>query len=193
MGRKSTISDSAVFAAVGLEVARSGRLTMDALREATGISTGSVYHRYQSREGLLAQAWLFALEEFQGAFVRALDAPGAFPGEQAALATPRFSREQRDLAIILACGSVSQFLSDHTPEDVMDRIRAANDRARSAMEDFSQKHGYRFLACRLALATYPLASVKTFLPEQVVPGDIDEYVREVCRTTLGVGAVASKG
>ena len=187
MGRKSIISDATVFAAVGEEVARSGRLTMDALRAATGISTGSVYHRYQSREGLLARTWLFALEKFHEVFISALEMPGDFPGELAALATPRFARDDRESAVILACGSVSQFLSEQAPRDIMDRIHASNERARSAVRAFSKEHGLDLVACRLALVAYPLASVKLYLPTEPVPGDLDHYVREACRSALDIG------
>ncbi|MCA3734974.1 MAG: hypothetical protein INE97_06490 [Phenylobacterium sp.] len=58
-----------------------------------GLSTGSLYHRFGSREGLLGETWLNALLAFQPVFVQALKTPSAV-GEIAAV-TPRFCRERR--------------------------------------------------------------------------------------------------
>ena len=47
-------------------VAAAGRpLTIQSLAEATGAPVGSIYHRFESREALLAEAWLLAVRHFQ--------------------------------------------------------------------------------------------------------------------------------
>ena len=92
MGRKSTFEKDMVYAAVGEEIAEKGQFTLQALSAATGMSTGSVYHRFASRETLLAETWLDAVRSFQEGFLEAIRSPAPDAGEQAALATPRFCR-----------------------------------------------------------------------------------------------------
>jgi AcrR family transcriptional regulator len=46
-----------------------------AIGERSGAPSGSLYHRFGSREELLARAWLRAVERFQQGFLRALAAP----------------------------------------------------------------------------------------------------------------------
>jgi AcrR family transcriptional regulator len=46
-----------------------------AIGKRSGAPSGSLYHRFGSREELLARAWLRAVERFQAGFLRALAAP----------------------------------------------------------------------------------------------------------------------
>jgi AcrR family transcriptional regulator len=46
-----------------------------AIGERSGAPSGSLYHRFGSREELLARAWLRAVKRFQAGFLRALTAP----------------------------------------------------------------------------------------------------------------------
>jgi len=46
-----------------------------AIGQRSGAPSGSLYHRFGSREELLARAWLRAVERFQDGFLRALAAP----------------------------------------------------------------------------------------------------------------------
>jgi len=103
MGRPSSLRDETVFAGVGALMAGGGSLTLQALVERTGVSVGSLYHRYGSREAMLARAWLAAVRAFQARFLEALEGGSSDAGERAALATPRFCRAEPDLAVLLAC------------------------------------------------------------------------------------------
>ena len=79
MGRRSTFSDDDVFAAVGRMLVRDGEVRMQSVVAETGVSVGSLYHRFGSREGLLARAWLDTLAAFHDRFLAALDQPGDVP------------------------------------------------------------------------------------------------------------------
>jgi AcrR family transcriptional regulator len=75
MGRRprhqeAPILDSAkrVSAAVGPH-----KLTIAAVASAAGTPVGSIYHRYASRDDILAAVWLDLVEEFQARFLSHLD------------------------------------------------------------------------------------------------------------------------
>lgn len=184
MGRKSTFEDAGVFAAVGAELAATGRVTLDGLTRATGLSTGSVYHRFSSREGLLAETWLNAVRRFQAGFLEALRREYPDAGEEAALATPRFCRAEPEAAIVLACCRRTEFLGPQTPPALRDQIAVLNDEASLELRRFSQRIDRPLLACRLALVAYPLAAVRLFLPQRPVPKSIDAQLLKACRAAL---------
>lgn len=51
----------------------SGSATMEAIADASGAPTGSIYHRFGSRDELIARLWLRAVYRSQASFVTALE------------------------------------------------------------------------------------------------------------------------
>jgi AcrR family transcriptional regulator len=184
MGRTSTVEDEVVFDAVGSLLAARGSVTLQSIVTLTGVSIGSLYHRYGSREGLLASAWLDAVTAFQAQFLAALRSGGADAGEQAALATPRFCRSERSRAIILACCRQSEFLFDDTPQDLRDKIAEVNKAAAEAVQRFAKSSGYSLEACRMALVAFPMGAVRVYLPSRPVPASADAYVSAAYRAAI---------
>ena len=160
MGRKSTFTDSTIFAAVGTEIALNGTLTLQTLSARTGVSIGSLYPRFEGREALLAAAWLDAVERCQGGFLEA----------------PRFCRAAPDAAIILACCRQTEFLQPETPPDLATRIARVNERTAREIHEFAKRVERPVLSCHLALVAYPLAAVKLFLPHKAVPENLDAEI-----------------
>jgi AcrR family transcriptional regulator len=184
MGRKSSLNQQRVYGVVASELAATGRFTIDALQAATGLSMGSIYHRFGSREGLLAEAWLNAIERFQAPFLDAL-APGDLDaGLNAALATPRFCRSNPEEAMLLACCRQSEFLGETTPEALRTRIASVNDEASGAVRRFAGAIGRPLLNCRLALVAYPLGAVRLYLPKSAVPRQLDAEIVKAARAAL---------
>ncbi len=176
MGRLSTVQDGNVFAAVGALLASRGAVTLQTIVGETGVSIGSLYHRYGSREGLLAQTWLDAVKAFQAGFLAALQTGDENAGEHAARATPQFCRAERARAIILSCCRQSEFLSDATPEDLREEIASVNKQAGAALRQYAHRTGYSLEACRLGLVAFPLGAVRLYLPDRRIPKTIDDYV-----------------
>lgn len=58
--------------------------TVDAISTATGAPTGSIYHRFGSRDDLIARLWIRAVQRSQGTFLAALDKPDPREGAVAA-------------------------------------------------------------------------------------------------------------
>jgi AcrR family transcriptional regulator len=61
----------------------SGSATMEAIADASGAPTGSIYHRFGSRDELIARLWMRAVYRSQASFLTALEEPDA---EKAAVA-----------------------------------------------------------------------------------------------------------
>lgn len=185
MGRRSTLDDRAIFAAAGAEIAYRGGLTLHGLARATGASIGSLYHRFGSREALLAEAWLYAIRLFQGGFLTALrDAETIAAGERAALETPRFCRAEPDAAMILACCRKEEFLNHGVSGALSLEISAANQEVAEEMRRFAERVARPLLNCQLALTAYPLAAVRIFVPHKPVPVGIDREIAKAYRAAL---------
>jgi AcrR family transcriptional regulator len=184
MGRKSSYDEQDVFRCVAQELATHGRLTVDALASATGLSMGSIYHRFGSREGLMAEAWLNAVERFQTVFLAALARGTLDAGLDAALATPRFCRSNRDEAMLLTCCRRSEFLLPATPAPLRLRIERANDGVARAMRRFAAAVDRPLVACRLAVIGYPLGAVRLYLPSRAVPVELDAQLAKAVRAAL---------
>jgi AcrR family transcriptional regulator len=184
MGRKSSLDERRIYGIVAGELAANGRFTIEALTSATGLSMGSVYHRFGSREGLLAEAWLNAVEQFQAQFLSALAPNDVDAGLKAALATPRFCRSNPDLATLLVCCRQSEFLGESTPGPLRARIASANDVAFAAIRRYAKAIDRPLLACRLALLAYPVGAVRLYLPSRAVPRQVDAEIAKAVRAAL---------
>jgi AcrR family transcriptional regulator len=184
MGRKSSLNEQNVYRVVANELATAGRFTVDALKAATGLSMGSIYHRFESREGLLAETWLNAVERFQARFLDALAAGTLDAGLKAALVTPRFCRSNPDEAVLLACCRQAEFLGEATPAALRARISVVNDTVSGAVRRFAGAIDRPLLACRLALIAYPLGAVRLYLPKSAVPPQLDREIVKAARAAL---------
>ncbi len=181
MGRASTINETAVFAAVGQALSDTGTVTLQSVVTETGASIGSLYHRYQSREGLLAATWIDAVSAFQDAFTLSLNADMEDAGENAALATPRFCRAHRSRAIVLSCCRQSEFLSPKTPAPLQQTMATINDEGVKALRRFARRSGLNLEVCQHAIVSVPLGIVRAYLPSRPVPARVDNYVRTAYR------------
>ena len=162
-----------------------GTVSMGVLLDRAGISSGSLYHRFGSREGVLASAWLDAVQAFQAKFLKALQSGLPTAGEDAAVATPKFCRTDRDRALILMSCRQSEFLGQGTPEPLRTRIRDVNAVTMSAVEAFSSARGIDIETCRMALIGIPLGAVRLYLPHRPVPRRLDDMVRTASAALIG--------
>ncbi len=176
MGRLSTVRDDQVFSVVGARLAGDGAITLQTVVDDTGVSVGSLYHRYGSREALLALTWLDAVRAFQTCFLTALESGGDDAGERAALATPRFCRSDHQRAIVLSCCRPAEFFSPATPQHLQKEISNVNKAAAAAIRRYAKCSGYSLEACRLGLIAFPLGAVRLYLPARPVPQALDEYI-----------------
>jgi AcrR family transcriptional regulator len=76
--------------------------TIDAIAETSGAPTGSIYHRFGSRDELLARLWIRAARRSQERFLEALEAPDPRQAAlDAALSIVEFAERERADARLL--------------------------------------------------------------------------------------------
>ncbi len=175
-----------VFDAVGTHLAAYGSVKLQDIVKTTGVSIGSLYHRYGSREALLASAWLDAVLAYQARFLGELGRDTPEAGERAAMATPRFCREEPARARLLICCRREQLISDQAPAPLRSKLHAANKNTYSCLGKFAETNGYEFDACHLGLVAYPVGAVRIYLPEQAVPEFVDSYVAAAFRSAVNL-------
>jgi AcrR family transcriptional regulator len=121
------------------------------IAQRSGAPSGSLYHRFGSRDNLVALAWLRAVRRFQTGFVKALDADdphdavkGAVKwGVQYALTEPADTR-------LLLCFSRDDLLDADPAADTLTELAAVNLAVESAVHRLA----------RLAFGTITTASVE---------------------------------
>src|SRR5260221_14615456 len=134
MGRPSKFdSEQMLDAAAGL-VARGGpgRATVAAIAEQLGAPSGSIYHRFESRDLLLARLWIRTVRRAQEGFAAALDGPDlAEAARQAALHIPRWARSHLDEATVLLLYR-REDLAAHRPAELGPEVAGLHDDVTSA-------------------------------------------------------------
>ena len=70
-------TDTMLDAARDLLLADGSRATIEAIADASGAPTGSIYHRFGSRDELLARLWIRAVYRSQASFLAALERENA--------------------------------------------------------------------------------------------------------------------
>jgi AcrR family transcriptional regulator len=160
--------------------------TIGAIAQAVGAPTGSIYHRFASRDVLLAEVWLRAATAFQTAFFERL--AGSVPREAglaAALYMAQRVRERpREARVLLL----------HRREDFVDRGWPANMRRRAEQLGRQVEAELRAFSSRLcgrqdartvrsiayALVEAPVAAVRRHVAAEESP---PAYVDGLIRTT----------
>jgi len=151
--------------------------TITAIATKLGAPTGSIYHRFHSRDVLLAELWLQTVESFQTGFQAALTAPEPLTaGLQAALHTPRWVRAHPVPARVLLLHHREDFLTtttdnDHAtdwPPEISQRASAQNAGAQAAFDSFTKRLlGSTSAAskqrARYAIVELPVAAVITHI------------------------------
>ena len=173
-----------MFATVGDLLSRKGSCRLQDVVARSGVSIGSIYHRYGSREVLLARAFVDAVTEFQNAFLEALECGKEDAGERAAMATPRFCRSDPSRARILFCCRREEMLSQDIPQDLKDFIADNTQDAGKRIVTFARANDLSLTACRLGLMAYPLGAVRLYLPDQKIPKAIDAHVAAAYRAAV---------
>jgi AcrR family transcriptional regulator len=189
MGRKAHFKRDEFMDAAMRMVAEKGpgALTVSALAKGMKAPIGSVYHRFPSRDVLLAEAWIRIVESFQKEFLETL----AKDGLEAALNTIQWVREHPREACILLLYRREELVSGPWPEHLKGRVVCLSRELDSGIRSFAEKHfghaGKETLRrATFALVDVPLAAVRKHLQEgQKPPAVIDELVRETYRATMG--------
>ena len=182
MGRKAHFKrDEFIDAAMRMVAEKGpGALTVSALASGMKAPIGSVYHRFPSRDVLLAEMWIRVVESFQQGFLEAL----ACNGLLASLHTVNWVREHPNEGRLLLLYRREDLLYGDWPEHLKDHVERLSRELDSGIRSFVEKRFGSLTKETLRRATFalvdvPLAAVRQHLQEgQPPPGIVDELVRE---------------
>ena len=181
MGRKEHFKRDEFMDAALKMVAQEGpgALTVSALAIGMKAPIGSVYHRFQSRDALLAELWIRAVEQFQCGFLEAL----ARNGLLASLYTVEWVRKHPNEGRLLLLYRREEFLSGDWPGHLKEDVARLSRELDSGIRSFAEKRLGSLTEETLRRATFaivdvPLAAVRQHLQEGKPPPDIvDELIR----------------
>jgi AcrR family transcriptional regulator len=155
-------------------------VTMGAVAAAVGAPSGSLYHRYRSREDLIADVWLGVVEEFQAGFIARLEGEGLLA---AALYTPAWVRTHPREARLLLLHRREDLVGAEWPP----AIRARAEAATRAIDDAiaAAVRGRDRGRILFALLDVPYGAVRRFVASgEPPPRAVDALVRAAVLAVL---------
>lgn len=156
-----------------------------------GAPSGSIYHRFRSRDALVASLWLRAVERFQEGFVLALGNDDPITATRAAaLFVLEWSRANIEDARILLLYRSSDFLVDGWPPEFGVRNRQQRARVAEAIGELCDRLGANSRPDRrrvtFAVVDLPYGAVRGGLAAGVPPThDLDSIVDDAVVAVIG--------
>lgn len=183
MGRPAKFSQDQILDAALAIVAGSGpgAATMAAIAARLDGPTGSLYHRFGSRDLLIATLWLRTVRRFQDGFVSALAAGDA---EAAALHVPRWCRAHPAEAALLLLHR-REDLAARWPAELGHALDRCDARVAAALNDFAARSGVDRERLVFAVVDVPYGAVRRhLLGRRSPPSSVDELIVSACRAVL---------
>jgi AcrR family transcriptional regulator len=200
MGRPAKFTSSEILDAAARLIARGGpRLTtVGTIAEDLGAPTGSIYHRFASRELLLARLWIRTVRRAQAGFLEALaikDLDRA--ARTAATHIPRWSRDHLDEARVLLLYRRAD-LAVRWPDELGEELANLNVEIEQALRDFTRRRYGRLTGTNLQRVTFALVDVpyaaarRYLLAGKPPPTAVDDLVTQVCACVLDEQGTTSR-
>jgi len=184
-------TDAILDAARALVLADGPRAaSVAAIAKASGAPTGTLYHRFGNRNGILAAAWLRALERFQS---RALAAAADSPLETAvamAVSFVQFARELPGDARLLLALRPSDLLDGEPETGFVETLAAMNAPLLARVNDLAgQLYGKTdertVEAVTRAVADLPYGVLRRHAYDDPMPSWLEADVAAAVRALLG--------
>ena len=163
-------------------------VTIAAIAGEIGAPIGSVYHRFPSRDVLLAEVWLRVVSSFQESFLQFLER-GA--GLEAALHTPRWVRRHPAEARIILLYRQEELVTGGWPEELKVKALELKRSLEGGIAGFTArtcgKSGRKEIdRAVFALIDMPYGAVIRHVREgRKPPKEIDDYIRQTYLTIMG--------
>lgn len=198
MARPAQFSHEQIVAATARVAAKRGPADATVARIARVLRapTGSIYHRFASRNVLLGEVWLRATASFQEEFAGRLAGPDP---QAAGLASvryvPQWVREHSQEARILLLYRREDFLDRGWPPPMTARAKALRLQLSKGLRSFCQRLFGRTDTDALhivafALAEAPLAAVRRHVEVgESPPAIVDTLIEETYRAAVALGRV----
>ena len=182
MGRKAYFNseefiDSAIkiIAEEGL-----GALTIAGLATRVTAPVGSVYHRFSSRDALIAELWLNIIESFQGEWIKILQTDG----RKAMLFCIEWVRNHPNEARVMLLYRIDDLTSGEWPEDMKERAHRLDDAMQKGVEAFTRKHFGRVTKENIDRTLYaihdaPMGILRRYMRDnQMPPRYVADFILE---------------
>jgi AcrR family transcriptional regulator len=196
VGRPAKFDSDQILDAAALLVAEAGpsQATMSGIAARLGAPSGSIYHRFESKDLLLARLWIRTVRRAQEGFVAALDIDDLDKaGLNAALHIPRWSRRHlADASVLLLYRR--EDLAEHWPDELGAELSTLNSPLERAVREFTRRLLGQVTAAGLQTVTFALVDVpyaacrRYLLAGKPPPPIVDELVQRTCRCTLQLDA-----
>jgi AcrR family transcriptional regulator len=172
MGRKAYFKneefiDSAIqiIAEEGL-----GALTIAGLSTRVTAPIGSVYHRFPSRDALIAELWLNIIESFQNEWLKILQTDGL----QATLFCVEWARNHPNEARVMLLYRIEDLASGDWPKDLQKRALRLSRELREGIASFTKKQfgsvAKEYIDRTIfAIHDAPMGILRRYLQENKIP------------------------
>jgi AcrR family transcriptional regulator len=192
VARPAKFNNDQILDAAATLVARDGPATVSvaAIARSAGAPTGSIYHRFQSRDLLMAELWIRTVRRAQEGFIDALahdDARHAAHG--AALHVPTWCRNHLTEARVLLLYRREQ-LAVTWPSELGEQLDQLNQPLVEALDRFARRLNGRMTPTRreavaMALLDVPYAAVRRHLAAGAAPPPaVDGLIVRACDALL---------
>jgi AcrR family transcriptional regulator len=155
-------------------------VTVGSVTQHLGAPIGSFYHRFASRDVLLAELWLSTVLAFQQGFVAAIEAGD---GLAAALHTPQWARANLEAACFLLLHHRDDFTRGEWPDALKQQVASQARQVESCLKRFARNSFNSADSGQLRRASFvllevPLAAVRPHLRRaERPPAIVDELIR----------------
>lgn len=184
MGRPAKFDAEQILdAAVAIAMERGpAAITVTGIAARLGAPVGSLYHRFASRDLLLAQLWIRGIRRYQQGLIDALNADDA---DATALHSVRWCRTHPAEASILLLYR-REDLAAQWPAELGADLACLNDAGAAALDAYARRHpelDYRRLV--FALVDIPLGAVRRHIADgKPPPAWVDDLVLTAVRAVL---------
>lgn len=152
---------------------------------------GSIYHRFRSRDELLARLWLRTIRQFQTGFLQALaDDNLDTAAVAAALHEVRWVRQNPEKARMLLLYRRQDLLASDWPQDLSSELTGLNADVKAAMrrharQRFGSANAQAMARLTFALVDVPYAAIRRYLADgKPPPPHVDGLVTETVMAIL---------
>lgn len=173
MGRIARFTDESILDAALALVSEDGAhgATVVAIAARLGAPSGSIYHRFASRDLILARLWIRTVKQFQVGFLDSLDLADVTAAAKASVAhTLEWSAEHRDEARVLTLYRREDLVA-LWPDELGEELSTLNDQVKRAVLAFTERRFGAVTAETAGLARFALIDLPYAAARQAILDD----------------------
>ena len=163
-----------------------GALTIAGLATRVTAPIGSVYHRFPSRDALIAELWLNIIESFQNEWLKILQTDGL----QATLFCIEWARSHPNEACVMLLYRINDLTSGEWPKDLQKRALRLSKELNEGIASFTKKQfgsvTKEYIDRTLfAISDAPMGILRRYLQEnKIPPKSVTDLIRETYEAVI---------